>query len=86
MELTREDIRNACERVLVNKTLYVLPEALGPSWWWDGSKWHEGSNDSFWDFFESEMMLTIMKILTPEEAISIVFGDGLNNGAEEELL
>ena len=36
----------------------------------------EWSSDSFWDLYESEIMLTVMRVLSPEQVIEIV---GENN-------
>lgn len=42
--------------------------------WFDceSKTWHERSSDSYWDLFESDFMLTVMKSFSPSEAVEIL--------------
>lgn len=34
--------------------------------------WHPWNSDSYWDLYESEIMLTVMRHLLPEKALEIL--------------
>ena len=34
--------------------------------------WHRWNSDFYWDLYESEIMLTVMRSFTPEEAVEIL--------------
>ncbi len=35
-------------------------------------KWHSWNADSYWDLYESEYMLTVMRSFSPEKAVEIL--------------
>ena len=37
-------------------------------------KWHPWNADSYWDLYESEVMLTVMRSFSPEKAVVILEG------------
>ena len=37
-------------------------------------KWHPWNADSYWDLYESEVMLTVMRSFSPEKAVDILEG------------
>ena len=37
-------------------------------------KWHPWNADSYWDLYESEVMLTVMTSFSPEKAVEILEG------------
>jgi len=37
-------------------------------------KWHPWNADSYWDLYESEYMLTVMRSFSPEKAVDILEG------------
>ena len=47
--------------------------------------WHLWNQDSYWDLFESEMMLTVMRAFSNEEAVLILesFGAFSENNLEK---
>ena len=38
----------------------------------DKQLWQEWNSDSYWDLYESEIMLTVMRSFKPEEAVRIL--------------
>ena len=71
-QLTREDILNAKAIHLYNEdTIYVeLNDTEDVYGSYKGGEWFVKGN--FWDYFESEIMMSYFQTLTPEEALNML--------------
>ena len=58
-----EDI--SCINVLINEDVVYSFDC-------EEKKWHPWNSDSYWDLYESEIMLTVMRSFSPEQAVKIL--------------
>ena len=73
MQFTARDIRNAQEVHLYNNAcLYIVIDGEAYGFYENSSGWFHKEN--FWDYFESDLMLTYFTPITKEEAAQLYMG------------